>query len=106
MLAEKIMITNIVTANADETVESVLGRMREARLRMIPITDANNHVIGVISTFSIMEKVVPCYLVTGDLNQISYAPDLGILRRHYVEVSALKVSEVMDVKPLMVNRTE
>ncbi|MBL4776091.1 MAG: CBS domain-containing protein, partial [Mariprofundus sp.] len=47
MLAERIMITNIVTANAHESVESVLERMREAKLRMIPITDENNTVIGV-----------------------------------------------------------
>ncbi|MDQ6987159.1 MAG: CBS domain-containing protein [Mariprofundaceae bacterium] len=106
MLAERTMVTDIVTAFADETVESVLNRMRNAKLRMIPVVDADGMLIGVISTFSIMKKVLPDYITTGDLDHISYAPDLGILRRHYAEVAELKVAEVMDRKPLLVNWDE
>ncbi|MFQ5518918.1 MAG: HPP family protein [Mariprofundus sp.] len=106
MLAAKVMVTDIVTARADETVEVVLDRMRSSKLRMIPVLDADQVVIGVISTFSIMEKVVPSYIVTGDLNQISYAPDIGILRRHYKVIAELHVADVMDVSPLLVNQDE
>ncbi len=106
MLAERTMVTNIVTALADETVESVLNRMRAVKLRMIPVVDADGMLLGVVSTFSIMKKVLPSYISTGDLDQISYAPDLGILRSHYREVAKLKIAEVMDSKPLMVNRDE
>jgi len=106
MLAENVMVTNIVTARADEELDRVLARMRDAKLRMLPIVDADDVVVGVISTFSVMEKVVPSYIVTGDLNQISYAPDIGVLRRHYDEISKLKVVEVMEKKPLTVNRDE
>jgi len=106
MLAENIMVTNIVTAHVDETVDVVLERMRDARLRMIPVLDSEKVIVGVVSTFSVLEKVVPSYIVTGDLNQISYAPDIGILLRHYDEISDLKVTEVMEEKPLTVNRGE
>ncbi|MDQ6998673.1 MAG: CBS domain-containing protein [Mariprofundus sp.] len=106
MLAENIMVTNIVTAHVDETVDTILERMRDARLRMIPVLDNEKVIVGVVSTFSVLEKVVPSYIVTGDLNQISYAPDIGILLRHYDEISELKVTEVMDDKPLTVNRGE
>jgi len=106
MLAERTMVTDVVTALADETVESVLNRMRDVKLRMIPVVDADGVLIGVVSTFSIMKKVLPDYITTGDLAQISYAPDLGILRRHYAEVAKLKVSEVMSTTPLTVSRDE
>lgn len=106
MIAKNIMVTNIVTARTDEAVDQVLARMRAAKLRMIPIVSATGVVVGVISTFSVLEKVVPSYIVTGDLNRISYAPDIGILRRHYQEISGLKVEDVMDVDPLMVNHDE
>jgi len=106
MLAENVMVTDLVTATVDETVEAVLQRMRSAKLRMIPVLNEHKIFVGVVSTFSVLENVVPPYIVTGDLNQISYAPDIGILRRHYDEISKLKVADVMDVKPLMVNADE
>lgn len=106
MLAERVMITDVVTAQDNEMVDAVLNRMRDSKLRMIPILNAAQTVIGVISTFSIMEKVVPSYIVTGDLNQISYAPDIGILRRHYKEIAELHVSDVMDDSPLLVHADE
>lgn len=106
MISEKIMTTNVITAYTYDTVEQVLERMRGSKLRMLPVLNEDDTVAGVISTFSIMEKVVPSYIVTGDLNQISFAPDLGILRKHYKEVATLKVAEVMETKPLMVNLKE
>ena len=106
MLAENVMIKDIVTAQVDESVDVVLDRMRSSRLRMIPVLDDEKVIVGVVSTFSVLEKVVPSYIVTGDLNPITFAPDIGVLLRHYDEMSGLKVSEVMDEKPLTVNRNE
>ena len=106
MLAETVMVTDVVTARSDETVDVVLERMRSAHLRMIPILDGGHQVLGVVSTFSVLEKVVPSYIVTGDLNQVSYAPDIGVLRRHYKEISASSVTAVMDTAPLMIQPDE
>jgi CBS domain-containing protein len=106
MLAERVMVTDPRTAHIDELIEEVLVRMRDASLRMLPVTDGDGVVIGVISTFSIMEHIVPNYIVSGDLNKISYAPDIGVLRRHYHAYAGKNVSEVMDPTPLLVNRDE
>jgi len=106
MIAENAMVKDIVTASVNETVDVVLERMRTSHLRMIPILDEDKVIVGVVSTFSVLEKVVPSYIVTGDLNQISYAPDIGILLRHYNEFAGLNVTEVMEKKPLTVNRNE
>jgi len=106
MLAENIMVTDVTTAHVDDHVCDVLERMRQAKLRMLPVVDAEGVVAGVISTFSIMEHLVPNYIVSGDLNQIPYAPDMGILRRHYFEVIEKDLSSVMETTPLLVNRDE
>ncbi|MDQ6970367.1 MAG: CBS domain-containing protein [Mariprofundus sp.] len=106
MIAENIMVTNIVTARVDEAVDHALARMRDARLRMIPVVGDDAEIVGVISTFSVLEKVVPSYIVTGDLNHIPYAPDIGILRRHYDEISTLSIAAIMDKNPLTVQRDE
>ncbi len=106
MIAENAMVKDIVTASVNESVDVVLERMRISRLRMIPILDEDKVIVGVVSTFSVLEKVLPSYIVTGDLNQISYAPDIGILLRHYNEFAGLNVTEVMEKKPLTVNRNE
>jgi CBS domain-containing protein len=106
MLAERVMVTNPCTAQLDELIEEVLLRMRNASLRMLPVIDRVGVVIGVVSTFSIMEHIVPNYIVSGDLNKIPYAPDIGVLRRHYNFYAGRKVSEVMDPAPLLVNRDE
>jgi len=106
MLAERVMVADPYTAHLGELMEDVLVRMRNAGLRMLPVTDQAGVVFGVISTFSIMEHIVPDYILSGDLNNIPYAPDIGVLRRHYKAYADKKVSEVMDPKPLLVNRHE
>jgi len=106
MLAKNIMVTEVVTALEDELVSDVFKKMRQANLRMLPVIDANDIVTGVISTFCVMEHVVPDYVVSGDLNQIPYAPDMGILRRHYEEISTQPIRNVMHKKPLTVQGEE
>jgi len=106
MLAERIMVTELITARVDEHVGDVLARMRQEKIRMLPVLDDDGSVAGVLSTFSVMGHVVPNYIVSGDLKQISYAPDMGILRSHYDKISSKPLSAVMEKEPLMVGRKE
>ena len=106
MLAENTMVTELITAHVDDRVCDVLARMRVEKLRMLPVVDDDGVVAGVVSTFSIMEHLVPSYIVSGDLNQIPYAPDMGILRRHYLEVIEKDLLSVMETRPLLVKRDE
>lgn len=106
MQAQQVMISNPCTAHIDEFIEKVIIRMRDTRLRMLPVTDQAGVVVGVVSTFSILEHIIPNYLISGDLNQISFAPDMGVLRRHYDAYTDKQVSEVMDSEPLLVSKDE
>ncbi|MDX8383088.1 MAG: CBS domain-containing protein [Ghiorsea sp.] len=106
MLAEQIMMTNLVTALEDESVAEVFEKMRDAKLRMLPVLDKQGCVTGVLSTFCVMQHIVPDYVISGDLKQISYAPDMGLLRRHYSAIADKSIKEVMQIKPLLVSNKE
>ena len=106
MLAKNIMVTNVVTANEDELVQDVFKKMRETSLRMLPVINDDHIITGLVSTFCVMEHVVPDYIASGDLNRIPYAPDMGIMRRHYVEISTKPIKTIMQKKPLIVQPDE
>lgn len=106
MFAEKIMVTNVVTAQEHELVGDVHAKMNREKLRMLPVLDSKGLVKGLISTFSIMQNIIPDYLISGDLNQISYAPDLGILCQRYEEVIKSPISDMVDTTPLLVHKED
>ena len=106
MIAEHFMVTNIVTVSKGTLTRDVLDTMRQHKLRMLPVVDNHNHVLGIISSFNIMQCIVPDYLVSGDLNQISYAPDLDIIRKRYQKILREPVQTMMDTTPLFVRKDE
>lgn len=106
MFAEKIMVTHVITAQEHELVGDVHTKMTHEKLRMLPVVDDQGVVKGLLSTFSIMENIIPDYLISGDLNQISYAPDLGILCKRYEEIIRSPISNLVDTSPLLVAKDE
>jgi len=106
MRAENIMVTDVVTCRPDQTIEEALEIFKERALRMIPVLDAEGKVIGALNTIKLLTKLVPEYIVSGDLKSVSYAPDLGVLYKHYLEMRHLKVSEVMETDPTIVKAGE
>ncbi|MDQ7003466.1 MAG: CBS domain-containing protein [Ghiorsea sp.] len=106
MRAENFMVTNIVTAHEDELVGDVHDKMNREKLRMLPVVDSSGVVKGLLSTFSIMKTIIPDYLISGDLEQISYAPDLGILCRKYEEILNFPIRGMVDTSPLFVHQED
>jgi len=106
MFAERIMVTDVITAQEHELVGDVHAKMTREKLRMLPVLDKQGLVKGLLSTFSIMENIIPDYLISGDLNQISYAPDLGILCKRYEEVIKSPICNMVDTSPLLVAKDE
>ncbi len=106
MLAGNIMVTDVIAVHIDDSINDVLIRMRQAHLRMVPVINDERVVVGIVSTYTIIEQIVPSYIVSGDLEQIPYAPDIGLLQRHYHETAYKKVVDIMDKKPLIVQEDE
>ena len=106
MIAGNIMVTDVIAVHADDSISDVLVRMHQAHLRMVPVLNDERVVVGIVSTYTILEQIVPSYIVSGDLEQISYAPDIGLLRQHYNETTCKKVIDIVDKKPLTVHEDE
>ncbi len=105
MLASSIMQKPVVIHN-DAHVKYALDKMRETGHRLLPVVDKENHIAGLFSMQSVIAHLVPDYIVSGDLDDIPYAPDFGLLRKHYDAVKGLQVSELMGEKAFVVKPEE
>ncbi|MDQ6951479.1 MAG: CBS domain-containing protein [Mariprofundales bacterium] len=108
MFAERIMTTNIATCSPDQPVHEVIDIMTEKRLHTLPVIDADGILLGSLNTLSVLNRIVPEYIVTGDLKAVPYAPDFGLLRKHYLALNNSKttVAEVMERHPTTVHANE
>jgi len=95
-----------IVAHADTPVTSALDKMLETGHHMLPVVDEENRVVGLFSTLSVIGHLVPDYIVSGDLDDIPYAPDFGLLRNHYDAMKDLKVSQLMVDAPFAIKPEE
>jgi len=105
MLASNIMQKPVVI-HVDAHVKYALDKMRETGHSILPVVDKKNHVVGLFSMLSVMTHLVPDYIVSGDLNDIPYAPDFGLLHQHYNAVKGLQVSDLMSEDVFLIKPDE
>jgi len=106
MHAKDIMTTDLVVCHPEQTVAEIAAVLNEQSFRMIPVVDAEHKILGAVNTLSVLSSLVPSYIVTGDLESIPYAPDIGLLRKHYITLLNRNVSEVMEKNPTIVHADE
>jgi CBS domain-containing protein len=106
MQAQQIMTRNFVAATETETVGMALEKMKERRLHMLPVLKEDGTVLGVVTMFSILARVVPNYILTGDLESVPYAPDIGLMRRRYDQLVGEPITAATDTEPLLVKPDE
>jgi CBS domain-containing protein len=94
-----------VAVHADAHVKYALDKMRDTGYRALPVVDAEGRAVGLLSARSVIAHLVPDYIVSGDLDDVPYAPDFGLLRKHYDAVKDLQVSELMD-EPFIIKSEE
>jgi CBS domain-containing protein len=49
MTAEDVMTKGVVCCRDDDKLRDVIGMMEEKKIRRIPVTDENEHVVGMVS---------------------------------------------------------
>ncbi len=96
MRAENIMKTEVVSARSNERLSDLMQRIHQYHVRMLPVIDDAGKVCGAVSTFSIMEHMLPAYVTSGDLGNLSFAPDMDLLRTRYKACHASRVADLMD----------
>jgi len=106
MHAKDIMTTDVVVCHPEQTVAEIATVLNEQTFRMLPVVDAEQRILGAVNTLSVLSSLVPAYIVAGDLKSIPYAPDIGLLRKHYVKLLDCHVTDVMDKNPTIVQADE
>ncbi len=106
MHAKDVMTTEVVVCRPDQAVADVAGILSERSFRMLPVVEDDRKLLGAVNTLSVLASLVPEYIVTGDLKSIPYAPDFGLLRKHYIELMEHKVTDIMDKAPTIVHEDE
>jgi CBS domain-containing protein len=102
MQAQQVMTGNPRTIPGSETTGKALETMLAHGLHMLPVVDASGGVLGVVTMYSILAHIVPDYIVSGDLESVSYVPDIGLLQRQYTVRAGQPVTAAMDAEALLV----
>ncbi len=100
------MTKDVISCRQDQKVSDIIDILNENSFRMIPIVDENNKILGALNTINLLSKLVPEYIVKGYLKSIPYAPDMGLLRKHYKQILNVEVAELMDRNPTIVHENE
>ncbi len=103
MLAEQIMTTEVLTVLPDDEAAKVIPLMKEGGVRMIPVVDSDGKVAGMINSLSLLGRIVPKYIASGDLDGVSYAPDIGVFKQKFCQLRECKVRDVMEPSPTLVH---
>jgi len=106
MHANLIMVKDVPTCRPDQTVAEAIELLKRKNFRIIPIVDDEKHILGTVNALTLLTHIVPEYIVDGYLQSVPFAPDIGLLRKHYREILQKNIAEVMDDKPTIVREDE
>jgi len=99
--ARDIMTTDVETLAPDCLVGEAIRRFAESKYQAFPVVDGNGTLLGVLSIWHLLRQAVPSYIVSGELPDVPFAPDAGLLRERMVELHAQPVSSAMDTNPVL-----
>ncbi|MDX8403381.1 MAG: CBS domain-containing protein [Mariprofundaceae bacterium] len=106
MHAGLIMTHDVITCHPDQKLADVIKILNKESFRMMPVVDEYNKIVGAVNTLAVLSKLVPEYIVKGYLKSIPYAPDMGLLRKHYKEILNVNVGDVMERNPTIVREND
>lgn len=71
-ILSKLGVTNVISANVDDTVEQVLHLLDEKQVRAVPVLDNDGVFKGMFSTNEVIKSLVPSYMA-GGLQTLDFA---------------------------------
>jgi CBS-domain-containing membrane protein len=64
-ILSKLGVSNVITANSEDTVEQVLRLLDDKQVRAVPIVDSEGVFKGMFSTHEVIKSLVPSYMIDG-----------------------------------------
>jgi len=76
MKAKDIMTREIVTLPLQCTVGWALRECARKKFQAFPVVDQEGRLRGIFSIMMVFQSILPPYILSGELSQVTYAPDL------------------------------
>ena len=97
MIVREIMTTEVSFVAVDTTIEGAIGIMRKEKVQTMPVLGSDRLFLGMFTVRLFLKKGLPAYIVSGDLPDVRFAPDLPQFRETLDQMRTAAVSTVMDV---------
>jgi CBS domain-containing protein len=100
MLVHEVMSTGLVTAKKTDTVRSVVMKMLNRHCATIPVVEADNQLIGLVTLRDVLLPLYPNY---GDyIHDNVHSRNFVEMEEGYPEVLGGKVEDIMSRNPVTV----
>lgn len=99
MNASDIMTTDVQTLPPDCTIGEAVGRFGETKFQAFPIVDGKGALVGTVNIWRVLRNVIPPYIVSGDLPDVRFAPDLELLHERLGTLRSQSVTTIMNKNP-------
>lgn len=76
MLAANIMTTKVLSLTPRDTVGEAIETLSKNKIRQVPVLDADNKLLGLITSRTLMQAILPAYITKGYLKDVRFAPEL------------------------------
>lgn len=102
MKARDIMSSNVQSLSPDCSIGEAVRRIAETKFQAFPVVDQNQILLGTVNIWRILQRVMPSYILSGELPDVRFAPDLSQLHENLSTLKIQPVSTVMNTTPLCV----
>jgi CBS domain-containing protein len=100
MLVHEVMSTGLVTAKKTDTVRSVVMKMLNRHCATIPVVEADNQLVGLVTLRDVLLPLYPNY---GDyIHDNVHSRNFVEMEEGYPEVLGGKVEDIMSRNPVTV----
>jgi CBS-domain-containing membrane protein len=103
MNARDIMTLDVRTLHPECTIGEAVRRFSQEKVQSFPVIDEDRKLLGTLNLWKILEHVLPAYLLSGELRDVGYAPDLTQIHERLVDVKHEAVSSLMTINPPVVS---
>ncbi len=103
MIAANIMKTAVLTLHCTSTMEEAIKILRKEKIRMVPIVDDDNKVLGAVTPRRLMRCILPGYITQGYLKDVKFAPELQQFIDNIEQLAKKYVCDFLEAEPAKEN---
>ena len=108
--ASSVMTTPVISISPEVTLKEAINILAESKISGLPVVDADNKVVGVITEKDIVNyastlHVIPLLRSSGWVSPHTDVDDIASFKKGYELLSNVKVEKVMSRKPHTVKKS-